>query len=541
MTLAAYPSSPILAGTHDFVVLAWGWRRAALAFVAGAIGALAMPPLGFAPAMIVAMTLGVLLIDGAQGGTWPALRSAFAVGWLWGFGYFLAGLWWLGAAFLVDAAKFAWALPLGVVALPAVLAFFPASGFALARALWSPRPSRILAFAAALTTSEWLRSILFTGFPWNDIGMALGANLVTAQLAAYVGLHGLTLLVVLIGAAPATLWRPVGRTHDFAPSALAVLACVCIVGLGLWRVDAPSAPELPKIRLRLIQPNISQGEGFSAANADEIMKTYFALSDRSTSPESTGIVDVTHLFWPESAFPFLLGRQPAIVSAIANFLQGGAVLVTGAARAEALPPNGARAKIFNAMQVVDKTGLRPELYDKRRLVPFGEYLPFQDFLRRLGLTQFVSLPGGFSAGTGGNLIQIPGLPPALAQICYEAIFPVEVGSYFDPADDRAQWILNLTDDAWFGLTPGPYQHFAQARLRAIELGLPLVRVANSGISAILDGRGRSIRILPLGDTGLLDGPLPAADFPTLQRNLGSLLALGMVVLCFVFVLARGST
>ena len=362
---------------------------------------------------------------------WPALRSAFAVGWLWGFGYFLGGLWWLGAAFLVDAAKFAWALPLGVVALPAVLAFFPAVGFALARALWSTGPSRIVAFAAALTTTEWLRSILFTGFPWNDIGMALGANLVTAQLAAYVGLHGLTLLVILIGAAPATLWRPQGRTRDLAPSFLALLACVCIVGLGVWRLEAPSAPEQPKIRLRLIQPNISQGEGFSAANADEILKTYFALSDRSTSPETTGVADVTHLFWPELAFPFLLGRQPAVIKGIANFLQGGAILVTGAARAEASPPDGARPKIFNAIQVVDKTGLRPELYDKHRLVPFGEYLPFQDVLRRLGVTQFVSLPGGFSPGTGGNLIQIPGLPPALAQICYEAIFPVEVGSYFD--------------------------------------------------------------------------------------------------------------
>lgn len=540
MTAVAYPSSRVLAGTHDFVVLAWGWRRAALGFAAGAIGALAMPSVAFAPAMIVALTLGVLLIDGAQGARGSALGSAFAVGWFWGFGYFLAGLWWLGAAFLVDAAKFAWALPLGVVALPAVLAFFPAVAFAFARALWSTGPRRVVAFAVALTTIEWLRSMLFTGFPWNDIGMTLGANLVTAQIAAFVGLHGLTFLTVLIGAAPATLWRPEGRAHDFVPTFIAALGCACIVGLGLWRLNAPPAPEQPKIRLRLVQPGISQGEDFSAANADAILKTYFTLSDRATSPESTGIADVTHLFWPESAFPFLLARQPEVLKGIASFLQGGAILVTGAARADALPVGGARAKIFNAIQLVDKSGLRPEFYDKRRLVPFGEYVPFEDILRRLGITQFVALPGGFSAGTGSNLFQIPGLPPALAQICYEAIFPIEIGTAFDRTDASAQWILNLTDDAWFGLTPGPYQHFAQARLRAIELGLPLVRVANTGISAILDGRGRTIRLLPLGDMGVLDGPLPAANSPTLQRNFGSLLALAVLLVSFAFVLLRGN-
>ncbi len=515
------------------MVLAWGWRRAALAFGGGACGALALPGAEVMPALVLAASIGMLLLDGAEGGFWPSLRAASVIGWLWGFGYFLAGLWWLGAAFLVDAGRFAWALPLGVVALPAALALFPAFGFALARALWSSGPWRLFAFAAGLTAAEWLRAELFTGFPWNEIGMALGANLTTAQAASLVGLHGLTFFALLIAAAPATLWRPELRRIDAVPSALALLGMLGLAGFGAWRICAPAAPVEPNVRLRIVQPNIAQGSAFSADNADAILKTYFTLSDRATSPESSGIADVTHLIWPESAFPFLLARQAPVLRSLADFLKGGAVLITGAARAEATVIGAERPRIFNAIQIVDRSGLRPETYDKRRLVPFGEYLPFSGLLRRLGISQFVATPGGFSAGEGAQPLQPPGLPPALAMICYEAIFPLDFGVGQEPGLASARWILNVTDDAWFGLTPGPIQHFAQARLRAIELGLPMVRAANSGVSAITDGRGRALRMLMLGEVGLIDGPLPKPEAVTPQRRWGAvpgliLLAVGVM-------------
>ena len=276
----------------------------------------------------------------------------------------------------------------------------------------------------------------------------------------------------------------------------------------------------------------TQGDAFLAANGDAILKSYFALSDRATSPETSGVADVTHLIWPESAFPFLLARQPQAVRAIADFLRGGAILITGAARAEAPSPGESRPRVFNSIAVLDKSGLRPESYDKKRLVPFGEFLPFSNVLRSVGLTQFVAMPGGFSAGSGEELMQIPGLPPALARICYEVIFPYDWGIYGDPPLASARWILNVTDDAWFGLTPGPTQHFAEARLRAVELGLPLVRAANSGISAVTDGRGRIRKELALGEQGVLDAHLPIAEPMTFTRHWGAACALILLVLSY---------
>ena len=233
-------------GLAQTVILAWGWRRRGIAFAGGAAGALAMPPVDFAPALIVPMTLAVWLIDGAvdraEGGGpfWASLRAAFGAGWWWGFGYFVAGLWWLGSAFLVDADKFAWALPFGVLGLPAALAVFPGFGFALARLIWRADATRVLALAVGLAISEWLRCVVLTGFPWNELGMALGANLELAQIGSIVGLHGLTLAAAAIFAAPATLWTETRRR--WLPTALAVAALAAIFAFGAWRLSAPASP-----------------------------------------------------------------------------------------------------------------------------------------------------------------------------------------------------------------------------------------------------------------------------------------------------------
>ena len=525
------------------VILAWGWPRRAIAFFGGAMGALAMPPLSFAPALIASLALAVWLIDGSvdrgprEATRWASLSAAFGAGWWWGFGYFTAGLWWLGSAFLVEPDKFAWALPLGVLGLPAMLAFFPAAGFALARLLWRPGAARVLALAVGLGASEWLRCVAFTGFPWNEIGMALGQNVVLAQIASIVGLHGLTLAAVAIFAAPATLWTESEASRRWAPTILAALALVAIVGFGAFRLDAPASGAIPGVKLRIMQPNVAQGPDFAPDNGIAIVRRYLALSDRATSPATSGVADVTHLIWPESAFPFILSREGQALSEIAGVLRGGAILATGAARMEEGERADGRRHFFNAIELVDRRGLLPERYDKHHLVPFGEYMPFSRLLERVGITQFIHFPGGFDAGAGSSLIHIPGLPSALALICYEAIFPNELGRAFDAPADAPRWLLNVTDDAWFGLTSGPYQHFAEARLRAIELGLPLVRAANTGISAVTDGLGRILVEAPLGTEAVLDSPLPQALAPTWQYRWGSATS-GLIGVAFlVFCLA----
>ena len=516
------------------VILAWDWRRRAIAFLAGAVGALALPPFDFLPATLAPMMAAVWLIDGSAsvdaGGrsTVRSLRSAFAAGWWWGFGYFVAGLWWLGHAFLIEADKFAWALPLGVLALPAGLAFFPALGFALARLLWSPGPARILALAVGLGVSEWLRAIVLTGFPWNEIGMALGQNVVLAQFASIAGLHGLTLLTVLIFAAPATLADEADERWLARPIVLALAALAALAAFGAFRLSAPDAPLIAGVKLRIMQTNMAQDDSFAARNKDAIMQRYLDLSDRATSPNATGVADVTHLIWPESAFPFLLARDPKALAQIADLLHGGATLITGAARLAEPMPGDRRVHYFNAIQVVDPHGALLDRYDKIHLVPFGEYLPWADLLDRLGVTQFVHFPGGFDAGAGPALLHAPGLPDALPLICYEAVFPQDIGDVFRLNDSRPAWMLNLTDDAWFGLTPGPYQHFAQARLQTIERGLPLVRAANGGISAVVDGLGRVIAQLPLGVENVLDSQLPAPRPPTFFSRFGALAPLSML-------------
>ncbi len=518
------PRASVLGSLVEGVILSWGWRRRAIAFVSGAVGALALPPFSLFALIAAPLTIAVWLIDGAEdrGSGRPligSMRAAFGAGWWMGFGYFLAGLWWLGAAFLVEADKFAWALPLGVVALPAVLALFPAAGFAIARALWSPGPARVFALAFELGVAEWARGLLFTGFPWNDFGMALGSNLALAQIASLIGLHGLTFLTIAIFAAPATVWRVGEGRLNLAPAGFAALALALIAAFGAFRLAAPATAALPGVKLRLIQPNIGQDDAsFSPENRDAILRRYLDLSERATAPDRSGVRDVTHLIWPESAFPFILSRDRKALDDIAAFLSGGATLITGAARLE--DDGSGPRRYFNSIEIVGRDGLSGEHYDKQHLVPFGEYVPFEGLLEKARITQFVDIPGGFEPGAGRRVLRIPGLPDAMPLVCYEAIFPIEIGDIFSGAE-RPRWLLNVTDDAWFGETPGPYQHFAQARLRAIELGAPLVRDANSGISAVLDGLGREIVAAPLGADGVLDAELPEALPPTWQSRLGS--------------------
>jgi apolipoprotein N-acyltransferase len=476
-----------------------------------------MAPLGLFPALALSLIPLVWLLDGT-GGTRITRRSLIGaawIGWSWGFGYFVAGFWWLGAAFLVEADQFAWAMPFGVLGLPAVLALFTALGCLLARLLWTSDGARILALTFGLTVSEWLRGHLFTGFPWNNPGMALGQNIWLMQTASLVGLYGLTVLALFIFASPAVLWTGRSRSQRMLLPGLALALLAGMAAFGFLRVPAEATAEVPDVRLRIMQPNLQQDAKFNPRNRDAIMRHYLSLSGRQ-SVQGEGPEGVTHFIWPESAFPFLLQRDPASLAQIGALLAPNQTLVTGAARMDEPLPGESVGSFYNAIQVIDERGTIRGSYDKVHLVPFGEYVPHfvGGLIRWLGLREFVHIPGGFSASADRGTLRVPGLPPVAATICYEAIFPGEIL----PDGPRPSLILNVTNDGWFGLTTGPHQHFAQARLRAVEEGLPLVRAANTGISAVIDPYGRVVASLGLGREGTLDAHLPEANLPSVYRG-----------------------
>jgi apolipoprotein N-acyltransferase len=527
------------------IVLSYGWRRWAIAFTAGALSAAAMAPLSFWPILFVTFPVLVWLIDGAGAGEWRGLTGAAATGWWFGFGYFLAGLYWIGFAFLVDAPTFGWLLPIAVVGLPAGLAIFTAFGVALARLLWTRGALRILALAVALTASEWLRGYILTGFPWNAFGYALTAPLVLAQSAALIGIWGLTFLAVAIFASPATLFDD--RSESRWPRLPLMLAVAMLIGLAAYgTVRLAGAPTrfVEGVHLRIMQPNLQQDVRFNYAAKQQVLDRYIALSQRAGAP-AVGTSDVTHLIWPESAFPFFLTREPDALGQIASLLHGSTVLITGAVRlAEPVtPPDIA---VYNSIYVLDRDGLIASTYDKLHLVPFGEYLPFQQFLESLGLQQLTKQRGGFSAGDRRRLLAVPGAPPAVPLICYEIIFPGDVGAQNGGQGSgqagahggRPGWMINVTNDGWFGISSGPYQHFQQARVRAIEEGLPLVRAANTGISAVVDPLGRIIEKLPLGAEGVIDAPLPLPIAAPLYAGVGDGPAAMMVAIALLLLLHR---
>ncbi|MGU3495243.1 apolipoprotein N-acyltransferase [Xanthobacteraceae bacterium A53D] len=474
---------------------------------AGGVSALAMAPYGLWPVLAIGFPALVLMIDGAEhaGSRAARLRAAAWAGWSFGFGYFLASLWWIGMAFLVEAEVFRWLLPVAVLALPAGLALFMALGAVLARLLWSNGPARLCAFAVGFTASEWLRGHVLTGFPWNTFGYGPAATLELAQAAAVFGLWGLTFWTLLLFSTPVLLLRAGGWRRRAGWPLAAGMALVAAFGAGAWRLHENPSRYLEDVNLRILQPAVPQGEKFAYGKRKSILAGYLEQSQERTALYPDGLEGVSLLIWPESAFPFIYEREPWAKAMIADVLPPNVTLVTGAARI-GTPPPGQTSSFFNSIRVMNAQGEVIEEADKVHLVPFGEYLPFQAFLESLGLEQLTRVRGGFSSGSHLEPLNLPGAPAAAPLICYEVIFPGQVL----PQGQRPGFLLNLTNDAWFGDTPGPHQHFLQARLRTIEEGLPLVRSANTGISAIVDPLGRIVAFQPLETRGVVDGDLPAA-------------------------------
>ena len=511
------------------IMLTSGWRRALLAVLAGAVAILGLPPFDIPLAGFVAFPILVWLLDGLGrdpgAGAFRRFAAPFFIGWTFGFGYFVAGLWWLGAALLVDAGSFAWFLPLAVLGLPAILAIFFGLATALARLVWSDSAWRILGLASAFGLAEWARGFVLTGFPWNEIGLIALSHPVLAQSVSLVGLKGITLLAVLIFSTPAIFADRRGR---WPVAVLALALVVGQIGYGVWRLDAHPPTASDSVAIRIVQPNIRQSLKWNAEEAERNFQKLLDLTAMRPVPGDDGLDGAaqaadrrTLIVWPETAFPFVLTDRPYALNRLANTLQPGETLIGGAVRVER--SEAGRPRFYNSIYVIDDQGTIVEAADKLHLVPFGEYLPFEDVLESWGVSNLVEMPGGFSAGASRRPVALAGAPSFLPLICYEIIFADEI-AVGDPA---AGFILNVTNDAWYGDTPGPYQHLRMAEVTAVALGLPLIRAANTGISVIDDALGRERSGLSLGATGTIEAALPTETIDTPYRRYGTMLFWGL--------------
>lgn len=469
------------------------WRAGLIATLAGALGALALPPFHIVPVLFASFWLLLGLIDAS-----PGAMAAARLGWLFGFGLNLVGLYWITEAIMLEAARFWWFVPIAVPALAAVMAVFV--GVATLAARLAPAGlARILVLAGAWVVLDLARQFVGTGFPWNPLGSVwelpgmVGDVLI--QPAAWIGVHGLTLATVLVCSAP-VLGRS-GRMFTIAAVALWAAA-------GTWRLEEvePVQSAGPRVTVELIQGNVSQGLKWDQAQRLAIFDRYLRLSKSATAQADPGTFRV--VIWPETASPFLIDGDPAARAAIASAVNGAWSLI-GAIRfdADGQPRNSLIALAPDGDIVAE--------YDKWHLVPFGEYQPSW-----LPIGIQVVPGGGLRPGIGPQVLTISALPAFSPLICYETIFSAQV----TPAANRPSWIVNITNDAWFGNSTGPRQHLAAARMRAVEEGLPLVRAANTGISAAFDAHGRELGRIELGVTGSLSKTLPEPLPPTLYSRLG---------------------
>jgi apolipoprotein N-acyltransferase len=498
------------------------WRRAGLALIAGIAAALSMPPLDLWPLLFVTFPAVLFMLEGIE----RKLRlQSFFLGWCFGFGYFIVTLHWIGFAFFVDAEAYLWMMPFAVGGLAAAMAVY--WGLASLCVALSGRKGlpAALVFAVALVTFEYLRGILFTGFPWAAPGLASDGMGAVAQTASLWGMPTLTLLVVLW----AVTWRFVLDVHSTRLHRVIALLIIATLPLcwawGSYRLQHGAVANADGVTIRIVQPNISQDIKWRDENVQAIFAQLLEMSARA-APEGTP----THIIWPETAVSFLIDESAVAKVELAKLLGGTKTLVTGTLRRDINTSGDDKEnKVYNSILTFDGSGNVVARYDKWRLVPGGEFLPFEWLLEPLGFRKVVKVPGSFAAGPGPVSLAIPGAPHAGFGVCYEAIFP----DHFVDPQKRPGWLINVTNDGWFGNSTGPYQHLAQARLRTIEQGLPMVRAANTGISAVIDPYGRIISSLPLSESGILDTGLPQSLPPTFFADYGELIFFSALLLLLV--------
>jgi len=506
------------------------WRIHVVAAAAGALGALAFAPFYAAPALSLALVVLVWLIDGATRRHRP-VRTAFARGWSFAFGHFLAGTYWVGAAFTqVDGAMAL--MPLGVLSLPALLALFWGGACAAAAALWTNDSRRIPALAVALTLAEVLRGHLFGGFPWNLAGYAWEAGGSISQAAAYVGIYGLTALTLLIAAAPATFADAHrGWGARAGPALVAALALGLMWGFGQQRLEAagPATPQGPGPVVRVVDPGYTQKDKWADVPGRpwEVLSRYLELTGKPGEGESEIVV------WPEGAIPArypempVLMENPDMLDAIGATL-GDRVLIMGATRVERNDV-GAPQAFYNSGFVIDGVAGEASIlqwHDKYRLTPFGEFIPLFNLVSWLDIPTLQQIGNGFTAAEDPPSRKVvPGADDALILICYESIFPGLIAR----GAERPSWLVNISVDAWYGAGTGPWQNDNQSRYRAIEEGLPMARAASGGVSSIVDAYGR--KLVSVGrEGGAVEAALPATLPETINARFGALLTAALILI-----------
>ena len=520
--------APLCRLAHELVGLS-GWRRYGVAFLLGVSAVATLPPVDLSPLLVVAFP-GLLWLD--EGSSGPS--ASFGLGYAFGFGFFVAGLYWISGALFVDIATFWWLVPIAAAGLPAVFALY--AGIALLATnlatnhLRLSGTARVFGFAIAWTAAEWIRGHAFTGLPWNLIGSTWSGDfpgaIAVLQCVAWIGIYGLSFLTVLAASLPALLGAsslvPISECRRWMP-AIAAALLVLVPGVsGAVRLEM-SPITTGEIWLRIVQPSIPQTMKWEPGAAESNLRSLLNLSAVSSPRPIAAII------WPEAATPFLLERDPTVRREIAAIVPKHGYLVTGALRGS--PPPGPVVQVWNSIEALNADGDVVARYDKAHLVPFGEYVPIRDALT------FKKITSGaidLSAGPGPRTISLPRLPPFAAAICYEAIFPGAIVN----EQERPDWILNLTNDAWYGRSSGPFQHLASARTRTVEEGLPMVRVANNGISAVIDATGRVRARINLDAIGYADVALPAPSEPTLYSRSGDWALVALLVLGALPVVLR---
>jgi apolipoprotein N-acyltransferase len=499
--------------------------------VAGLAAAFAHPPFGVLPGLL-GYAVMLWLCDRANAER--PRRSAFLRGWLVGLAYFAVSTWWIGEAFFVDAKNQAWMAPFAVAGMASGLALFWGAAAALYRSVAPDGALRLLVFAGALAGCEWLRGHVLTGFPWDLPGETWRAGSAPSQLASVVGAYGMTWITVAIVAAPGLGAR---SRNERAALGLAAAALAGLYGFGAWRLaGAQVTPAANAPIIRVVQPDTPELAQYDAAAFADVLKRNLDLTRQPTTKRPDVIV------WSEAGLPAALDDYLApgtwTLAQIQAALQPGQTLITGGYRTQPAPagayaPDGV---IYHNSLVALSRGVAglavTGLYDKHRLVPFGEYLPLDRELAPLGVKQLVHLGQGFTPGPPPRPISPPGVPSVQPLICYESLFPGLTHEAAARAGVRPAWIVNVSDDAWFGVTSGPWQHLNLASYRAIEEGLPMVRATPTGVSAIVDGYGRTLpgKRLGQGAYGVIDAPLPPQLPVTVFAVCGGTLFAAMVLI-----------
>lgn len=489
---------------------------AAICFVLGALSVLAMAPYEYPIVLFLTLSSLYALLSASAQGKWT-----FICGWCFGFGYFLFGLSWIGNALLVDGNEYAWAYPLALTVLPALLSFFPAFALYFWRKVFHPDTlSGFLGFTAFLSLFEWLRGNIFTGFPWNLYGYTWAGFLPVAQIASLSDVYLLTAITILWSSSVGFLFLyKAGAKKKGAIAGVLILTFILSCAYGFQRLQTP-ATFRDDISLVLVQPDINQAEKWTADLLPQHFNTHLDLTETEglTAPKT---VKTTYVIWPETAIPLPFTEHPDAKSMIAQTLQyypETTFLLSGAVTRN---PEG--KGYHNSLVAYDRNGEIVRTFNKFHLVPFGEYMPLEKILHLSPVVGF----SGFKSGPGPQTLSLEDGFAFSPLVCYEIIFPGNVTAKEGPRPDA---IINVTNDSWYGISAGPYQHFAQARFRAIEESIPVIRVANSGFTGVIDPLGRIIKSTNLYEKKTLRSPLPRSES---KKKFPSYLSISIILLSLI--------